>query len=341
MITVVHPGLLSTVQDLGRKGYAHLGVPHAGAADNFSLRIANRLAGNADDEPALEICGGGAQLLFDAETYISLAGGEVEATLGELPVPMYQTVSVPAGATLKLGSIRNGWRCYLAVAGGLRVPRVLGSASGDSFSKLGPPPLQAGTQLATSPRTSVPGFYLRSPPTYAYQVCLRVLPGPQQNWFAVQAKHDFASTAYAVSADSDRSGVRLKGATLARQRPGEMPSTGMVAGAVQVPPDGQPIALLSNHGTTGGYPVIAVVISADLPLLAQLGPGAQTSFSLVEPAEALAELRAMERRLQDDIVVADPGLLAARALMDMAGRHPSLKQASVGDGGRRIRIKRA
>jgi biotin-dependent carboxylase-like uncharacterized protein len=337
MITVLQTGSFTTVQDLGRHGYAHLGVPQAGAADAFSLRVANRLVGNDDNAAALEMTGQGASLHFDTPAFVALAGAAVEATLDGRPLPMYQTIAVPAGATLATGAVIAGWRCYLAVAGGLKVATVLGSAACDSFAALGPPPLAAGMQLHQGASQTDPGFYMRAPPSYAAETCLRILPGPQQDWF-VPAQMDVHDL-YTVSADSDRTGVRLKGMPLVRERTEEIPSAGVVTGVIQVPGDGQPIVLLSNHGTTGGYPVIAVVISADLSRLAQLAPGSRVRMVRVDRELALAELRAQEQRLADDIVAADASLLAARALIDLAGRHRSLKQAVVGDGQRRIRIR--
>jgi allophanate hydrolase subunit 2 len=192
-------------------------------------------------------------------------------------------------------------------------------------------------QLRRGTSQKDPGFYMRAPPSYPAETRLRILPGPQQDWF-VPAQRDLHDL-YTVLADSDRTGVRLKGMPLVRERTEEIPSAGVVTGVIQVPGDGQPIVLLSNHGTTGGYPVIAVVISADLSRLAQLAPGSRVRMVRVDRELALAELRAQEQRLADDIVAADASLLAARALIDLAGRHRSLKQAVVGDGQRRIRIR--
>ena len=338
MITVLRAGTFTTVQDLGRHGCAHLGVPQAGAVDTFSFRAANRLVGNDDNAAALEMTGQGASLHFDSAAFIALAGASMEATLDGQPLPMYQTVAVQAGATLVVGAAITGWRCYLAVAGGLKVKAVLGSVAFDSFAALGPPPLAAGMHLQVGASQADPGFYMRAPPTYHAETCLRVLPGPQQAWFA-SVERDLHDLSYTVSVDSDRTGVRLKGTPLVRERAEEMPSAGMVTGAIQVPGDGQPIVLLSNHGTTGGYPVVAVVVSADLPSLAQLAPGSRVRMLVVDRERALTELHAQEQRLRNDIVPADESLLAARALIELAGRHRSLKQAVVGDAQRRIRIR--
>ena len=341
MIEVLSPGLFTTVQDLGRLGLGYLGVPEAGAADAFSLRVANRLVDNPDGAAALEMTGRGASLRFESDAAVALAGAMLDATLDGEPVPPYQTVTVRAGAVLECGALMRGWRGYLAIGGGgLKVEPVLGSASSDSLSGLGPPALTHGQRLETGTLSSTPGYYLRAPPSYGQPVALRVLPGPQEDWFTDEARDLIVTAAFKVLPLSDRTGVRLEGPALARARETELPSMGMVAGAVQVPPSGRPIVLLANHGATGGYPVIANVISADLSALAQLMPGAELRFSEVSRATALAALCEQEARLTRDLLAADAGLLAARALMMLAGRHASLKQAVVGDGIRRIRIRR-
>jgi allophanate hydrolase subunit 2 len=169
---------------------------------------------------------------------------------------------------------------------------------------------------------------------------LRILAGPHQDWFAPASLLTLRESTFRISPQSDRTGVRLEGTALERVRAGELPSMGMVTGAMQVPPSGQAILLLGNHGATGGYPVIANVIGADVHLLAQLGPGAQVRFSDVSLAEALEALSRQEARLQQDIVTADASLLAARALMTLAAGHASLRQAAVTEGRRRIRIRK-
>ncbi len=341
MICVLDPGFFTTVQDLGRPGFGHLGVPIAGAADAFSLRLANRLVGNPDGAAALEMTAQGATLRFDAPAWVALVGGGLDASLDGHPLPMHQTVPIPAGGQLRTGRIQGGFRSYLAAAGGFKLPQVLGSASSDTLAGLGPAPLAVDTVLNLGERTGPePGFYLRAPRRFGSSMTLRILAGPQEAWFTPAACRQLLEVEYRVEAQSDRTGLRLAGEKLERSRKDELRSMGMVAGAIQIPASGQPILLLPNHGTTGGYPVIANVISADLPLLAQLAPGATVRFTPVDRRQALAVLRAEEERLARDIIPADAGLLAARALMTLAGEHASLKQAAVTDGGRRIRIRR-
>lgn len=340
MITVVEPGWFTTVQDLGRSGLGHLGVPTAGAVDTFSLRIANRLVGNPDGAAALEMTGKGAVLQFETAMHVAIAGASCEVTVDGQPLSPYQTYLVPAGAVMLSGSMELGWRVYLAIGGGLTLRPVLGSVSSDTLSGLGPAPLVAGTRLPTAVQTQVPAYYMRTPPRYGDSVRLRILEGPQLDWFTREAADTLLQGEYRVLPQSDRAGVRLAGPVLARRNAAELPSMGMVAGALQVPRDGQPIALLANHGATGGYPVIANVMSADLGALAQLHPGAKVHFEFVTRTEALAALREQEERLERDIVAADATLLAARALMTLAHRHQSLKQVSISEGVRHISIRR-
>lgn len=341
MIRVLDPGFFTTFQDLGRPGLGHLGVPAAGAADTFSLRVANRLVGNPDGAPALEMTAQGVALSFETPACIAFAGAELEATLEGQPLPMHQSIDIPAGANLRAGRIHDGFRCYLAIAGGFKLPQVLGSASSDSLAGLGPAPLAADDRLSLAGRPGpAPRFYMRAPRRFGASATVRILAGPQEDWFTAAARRQLIEGGYRVQAQSDRTGLRLEGRSLDRSRKDELLSMGMVTGAIQVPGSGQPIVLLPNHGSTGGYPVIANVISADLPLLAQLAPGASLRFTPVDRTQALSALRAEEERLARDIVPADAGLLAARALMSLAGAHASLKQADVTEGGRRIRIRR-
>lgn len=341
MIRVLDPGRFTTFQDLGRYGLGHLGVPTAGAADTFSLRVANRLVGNPDSAVALEMTAQGVTLAFDSAACIAFAGAELEATLDGQPLPTHQTLTVTAGAVLRTGSIHGGLRCYLAAAGGFEQSAVLGSASSDTLAGLGPAQLTVDATLALGGRSGPPpAFYLRAPRRFGAAATLRVMAGPQEDWFTPVARRQLLEGEYRVQPQSDRTGLRLEGRPLERSRSDELSSMGMVAGAIQVPGSGQPIVLLANHGATGGYPVIADVISADLPLLGQLAPGAVLRFTPVDRQQALVALQAEEERLAADIVPADAGLLAARALMTLASTHASLKQAAVTDGKRHIRIKR-
>lgn len=341
MIELLSAGTATTIQDLGRHGYGHLGVPSAGAVDRLALRTANRLVGNADGAAALEMAAEGVSLRFGADTCIALTGGALELQLDGAPAPMYQTLFIKAGMELRCGRVIEGWRSYLAVSGGIHAEAVLGSRSTDTLARLGPEPLVADMQLRTGPApTAHVGAYLRSPPRYTGAVRLRILAGMHQEWFSPEALLALRGMKFRVSSQSDRTGLRLEGPSLPRIKPGELPSMGMMEGAIQVPGSGQAIVLLANHGATGGYPVIAQVIAADLHLAAQLPPGAEVGFLDVSRAEALQALREQEARLSQDIISADASLLAARALMQLAGKHASLRRAAVSDGQRRIRIRK-
>ncbi|MEV4895085.1 biotin-dependent carboxyltransferase family protein [Nonomuraea sp. NPDC055795] len=292
MIEVIKPGPYATVQDLGRPGYAHLGVPHSGAADAAALRLANRLVGNPEGFAGIELTFGGARLAFPAGAWISITGAPCPLTAppagpgagAPVGAGMGAPFWVPAGGELRFGTPVRGLRTYVAVRGGIAVEPVLGSRSTDSLSGLGPAVLRAGTVLPVGPvdglaEISVDVAPLREPGA----AVLRVVPGPRDDWFVPGALKELCHRPYQVSQDSNRVGVRLSGPVLERARQGELPSEGMVAGAVQVPPSGQPIIFLADHPPTGGYPVIAVLSAADLSTAAQLRPGATTRFTLRKP----------------------------------------------------------
>ncbi|GAA3010325.1 biotin-dependent carboxyltransferase family protein [Streptosporangium longisporum] len=335
MIEVIAPGPYATVQDLGRPGYAHLGVPRSGAADGPALRLANRLVGNPEDAAGIELTFGGARLRFATGAWAAVTGApcplEVlsphepalepsNEPLRELshaphepqaeprhellrefqrepshrsarepgrvvPQGMYAPFWVPAGGRLRVGPPESGLRSYVAVRGGIDAPVTMGSRSTDSLSGLGPGPLRAGTVLPLGPAAGLAAITVdAAPPPFSPPPgtgVLRVLPGPRDDWFAPGATAALCAEPYEVSQDSNRVGVRMLGARLERARQGELPSEGMVAGSVQVPPSGQPIVFLADHPPTGGYPVIAVLTSADLAVAAQLRPGDRVRFRLV------------------------------------------------------------
>ena len=288
-IEVIRPGALATVQDLGRTGFGHLGVRRCGAADSGSLQLANRLVGNPDGAAALEITLGRAVLRCTTAAWLAVTGAPVPVSVsdgGAQPggdTGFGAAFWVPAGGRVQLGAPAAGVRSYLAVRGGIDVPEVLGSRSADLVSGLGPPPLRAGDALPVGP--APPASERRGPvaapaPVPRGTARLTVLPGPRADWFAAGALELLCGADYLVTPHSDRTGLRLDGPALARAGPAELPSEGMVAGALQVPPGGQPILLLADHPVTGGYPVIAVVRSADLAVAAQLRPGQRVRFAI-------------------------------------------------------------
>lgn len=281
MIEVLATGPYASIQDLGRPGLAHLGVARSGAADRRSLRLANRLVGNGDDAAAVEVLAGGLVLRCLEAALVAVTGAPVPLRIDRRPVAGEAAVYVGAGQVLRLGPPVHGLRSYVAVAGGITVPPVLGSRSTDSMSGLGPPPLGAGQQLpvggARGLATSVEAPSLARPSV----VTLRCRPGPRDDWFAVATTATFLAATWQVGTDADRVGVRLEGPRLPYDRDAQLSSEGMPHGAVQVPAAGLPIVFLADHGTVGGYPVIAVVAEADLDLLAQAVPGMPVRFARV------------------------------------------------------------
>lgn len=287
MIEVLAAGPLTTVQDAGRLGWQHIGVPAAGPADWLSHALANRLVGNADGAAGLEFTVAGPRLRFTAPATVAVIGAT--GTAGGAPLPA-GPVRLAAGAELAVGPTQPGIRGYLAVAGGVEVPPVLGSRCTDTLAGLGPPKLAAGSTLGISaveapPRKVRSGALdeLRPDPGRV----LRVVPGPHQDYFDPASVDRLWTEGYTVTPASDRVGARLAGPALVRTRDGELPVTGMVAGALQVPPAGEPILLLANHGPTGGYPVVGVLASADLPAAGQARPGTVLRFRPVSRQQAV------------------------------------------------------
>jgi biotin-dependent carboxylase-like uncharacterized protein len=279
MIEVLAAGPLTTVQDLGRPGWAHLGVPRSGAADTRSLRLANRLVANPESAAALETTLVGPRLRFERDATVALAGAPVDARVGGSAVAMNAPLRLRAGDVLEVGTASAGLRTYVAIRGGIACELTLGSAATDLLTRLGPRPLRAGDRLAVGPPPDDhPAVDVAPTPALAAEPVLGLLAGPRADWFTVDSLRLLTSARYTVSDTSNRVGVRLLGPALTRSRDDELKSEGIVAGALQVPPTGTPILLLADHPTTGGYPVIAVVASADLPLAGQLRPGQRLRF---------------------------------------------------------------
>ncbi|MEU6170142.1 biotin-dependent carboxyltransferase family protein [Streptomyces tanashiensis] len=278
-VAVVRAGALTTVQDLGRPGYAHLGVPRSGALDPAALRLVNRLAGNGEDAAVLETTVDGCALRPRCAVTVAVGGAPCPVRVDGRPAAWGTTVRVGAGSVLEIGAAARGLRSYVALGGGIAVPPVLGSRSTDLLSGLGPAPLEDGAVLPLGAAAAVPGSVDAPPwPGPPDELVLRVRPGPRDDWFTAEALRAFTTRAYRVSPASNRIGLRLEGPPLERAVPGELASEGMVLGAVQVPPDGRPVVFLVDHPTTGGYPVVAVVREADLGAAAQAVPGTPVRF---------------------------------------------------------------
>jgi biotin-dependent carboxylase-like uncharacterized protein len=293
MIEIVRAGPLATVQDLGRPGWRDRGLSLCGALDDLALQAGNLLVGNAPDAAGLEFTLGGATLRFHADSCIAITGTDADAQLDGRPVRPWWRQRVRAGQTLKLAAPRERMRSYVAVAGGVDVPVALGSRSTDlkaHFGGLAGRALRDGDCLPLHTAAALPSRSVGMRPP-AWDASVRALPGPEHDDFPADA---FWGADWAVTPQSNRMGYRLAGPVLARERGTELASHGVLPGVVQMPPSGQPIVLLADAQTTGGYPKIAVVIRADLWKLAQLPLGARLRFVRCTPDEARAALRAQQ-----------------------------------------------
>jgi len=304
VIQVQEPGLFTTVQDLGREGFGPLGVSPSGAADAVSLRIGNRLVGNAEGAAGLEMTLLGGAFLFRGRSVIAIAGSDFEATLEGAVIEPWTSVQVQAGETLRFGPTPSGARCYLCVQGGIVVENFLGSASTHLLSGLGGfegRALRKGDVLRCGPphgtfqkRSFSPQTLLRLAP----RKTLRATQGPQWDWFSTESRQAFFTSTYKVAEESNRMGLRLEGTALTLQNEssgGEMLSEGVALGAIQIPESGKPIVLFVEQQTTGGYPKIANVISADMSSVGQLRPRDEIRFELVDMRTARALYIEQER----------------------------------------------
>ncbi|WP_394615047.1 biotin-dependent carboxyltransferase family protein [Lentzea sp. JNUCC 0626] len=279
-ITILKTGPQALVQDLGRPGHAHLGVPPSGALDQQSLKLANRLVGNEEGAAGLELLLGGAELRADAPCTIAVTGPSTEVHIDGRLKDSHQPLQLDPGQTIHIGTPSTGLRTYVAISGGIETEAELGSRSTDLLSGIGPDPLQDNDvlQLGTPEE---PNHADVVPPTRALQtLVIPIRLGPRDDWFE-DAETQLRQGVWTVSDRSNRVGARLNGTKLNR-RDGEIPSEGMITGAVQVPPDGQPVVFLNDHPTTGGYPVIGVVDHDHLGFLGQARPGTTIRFKPVE-----------------------------------------------------------
>jgi antagonist of KipI len=303
-IHVIKPGMLTTIQDRGRWGFQSRGVPVAGPMDPVSHRLANALVGNDPDAATLEITLLGPELEFESERVVAVAGAEFALIVDDRPASPAGAFVVAAGTRLRFGTRLRGTRAYLAVSGGIAVPPILGSRATHVISAMGGVggrPVRAGDRLPLG--DSRKGWRTVSPPEDPLvdlpdrHARLRVLPGPQREYFAADALEMLQSAPYLIGQDSDRMGFRLDGPRLAHVRGADIISDATPLGALQVPASGQPIVLMADRQTTGGYPKIATVITADMAIAGQLGPGDTIALMVCSPREAIAALIAQERAL--------------------------------------------
>jgi KipI family sensor histidine kinase inhibitor len=280
-LEVLATGASALVQDLGRVRLAASGVGRSGAADRAALRLANRLVANPEDAAGVEVVFGGLRVRARRPLTVALAGAPAPADVDGRPMGHHAVLALRRGQVLALGVPASGLRTYLAVRGGVAVAPVLGSRATDVLSGIGPAPLAVGDVLAVGPEPStfpvVDVAPVAVPP--ADVVTLRAVPGPRADWVTDTAA--LTRTTWTASSRSDRVGMRLDGDPLQRADRGELPSEGMVRGAVQVPPGGEPVLFLADHPVTGGYPVVAVVLDADIDRAAQVRPGQQVRFTFV------------------------------------------------------------
>ena len=310
-IAVLAPGLLTTVQDLGREGFGPLGVSPSGTADPVSLRIGNRLVGNAESAAALEMTLLGGTFQFPQGAVVALTGSDFGATLDDAPVAPWRSFEARPGQTLRFGPTRSGARCYLCVCGGIDVKKFLGSASTHLLSGLGGHEgraLRKGDVLKVGAgrgrfrkRTVSLGALQRLSP----RKVLRLTPGPQSEWFPEASQQTFYGSTYRVAEESNRMGLRLEGPAIPEGAHGEMISEGVSLGAVQIAAGGQPIILFVEQQTTGGYAKIANVISADLHSLGQLRPRDEIWFEQVAWETARRLLLEQEELLASEGLIVD------------------------------------
>jgi antagonist of KipI len=301
---IIKPGMLTTVQDRGRWGLQARGVPVGGPMDPLSHRLANVLVGNDGDAATLEITLLGPEIEFDDERVVAITGADFELTLDGRPARSGQAFVVPAETRMRFGARRRGARAYLAVSGGIATAPVLGSRATHVISALGGfegRPLRAGDRVPLGPVSATGRTVARPAEPFvelpAGTATLRIITGPQADHFAAGAIAALQSAPYVIEQQSDRMGFRLAGPSLEHSGGADIISDATPLGVLQVPASGQPILLMADRQTTGGYPKIATVITADLPIAGQLGPGDTITFRACTLQDAMAALIAQERAL--------------------------------------------
>ena len=304
-INVLAPGFQTSVQGASRLGYTQLGVSPSGAADFFSLRLGNILVGNPQRAAALEMTLVGSELVFENQAIIALAGSDFGPTLDGKPIPIWSAIAVGARQKLQLSSTKSGARCYLCIRGGIDVPLLLGSASTHLTTKMGGyegRALKKGDVLffrnGNEKQSKAATLDLPSLSPYLHRDVVRVTEALQTIHFNEKNLNLFSSSAYTVSENSNRMGLRLKGHPIRSLRSSEIMTEGVPLGAVQVPSDGQPIISFVEHQTTGGYPKIANVIAADIHRVGQLRPRDSVRFEWVTIEQAIQSLREQEQFIQ-------------------------------------------
>ncbi len=301
MLHVIEPGFLTTVQDAGRKGWSRYGIPPSGPMDHPAFLAANALVGNSPEAAVLEITLTGPHLSTTRDCLIAVCGAEFDLQVGPLPVPGWHAIFVRRGYHIRFGALRRGARAVLAVSGGINTPLFLESRSTYLNGGIGGfhgRSLHAGDQLPLGKDTSVDlmiqaghSWSKSQQSKYKQNPVIRVVLGPQQDHFDASAINILLNHPYTISSSSDRMGMRLTGTVIQHRKETGLVSDGIVTGSIQVPPDGMPIVMMVDHQTTGGYPKIATVIQADIPLLAQCLPGNTVRFKAIPLTEAIKTVR--------------------------------------------------
>lgn len=284
-VRVISPGMLSTIQDGGRKGFLALGFSASGVMDLQSYHIANALVGNYTDEAVIEMTVMGGSFKFIESNYIAVTGADMQPSLEGKSVPMYETLFVKSGETLTFSAAKSGMRAYIAFSGGIDVPIVMGSRSTNLKCRVGGldgRPLKPGDivpSINADDEFHKHKIRKTNPDNFdSKEITVRVVMGPQDDYFTEKGINTFLNTAYSVANESDRMGCKMSGEKIEYKNTVDIISDGIVFGSVQVPRSGNPIIMLADRQTTGGYAKIATVISADLPLLAQARPGTKVHF---------------------------------------------------------------
>jgi antagonist of KipI len=303
-LLVLKPGMLTTIQDRGRWGWQSRGVPVAGPMDPCAHRVANALVGNDVAAASLEITLLGPELSFEDERLAAIAGAQFDVDVDDRPAPWNAAFLIPAGAHVRFRARRHGVRAYLAIAGGVDVAPILGSRSTHVVSAMGGMDgraLRAGDRVPlgdrSTTRRAAPALEAPIVPLPQGEAAVRVLPGPQRDYFAPNALETLQSRPYVIAQNSDRMGFRLAGPQIAHARGADIISDATPLGVLQVPASGQPILLMADRQTAGGYPKLATVITADMAVAGQLGPGDSIRFAVCTPREAMAALIVQERAL--------------------------------------------
>jgi antagonist of KipI len=306
MIEILKGGILSSIQDQGRYGFRKYGTPTSGAMDRYALRLANILAGNDENAAGIEVTLSGLKLTCASDTWIAITGGDLSPQIDNQPVPMWSSLCLKKGQVLSFRQLRSGFRAYVAVRGGIDVPLLMNSRSTMITAGLGGTggPLKSGDRLkigkkfaaANLEERTVPDRYF---PKYSTRNTLRVVLGPQGDYFSSETLNLFFASEYTITSQSDRQGYRLRGPELRHIKSYNLISEAMWPGAVEVPGDGLPIILLADSQPTGGYPKIATVNSVDLDKLGQAKPSDQVRFQSATFEESVNLIREQEKQVAE------------------------------------------